>query len=454
MANRGMDLCKGPILSSIIKYTLPIMLSGILQSLFNAADIAVVGMFCGSNSVGAVGSTTSLVHLIVNLFIGLSVGAGVATAFFIGASDKENIHKTVHTAIPLAVICGASLIVIGVLFSKTFLHLMDTPEEIINLSATYMKIYFTGSIFSLVYNFGAAILRAAGDTKGPLTYLTASGVLNVLLNIFFVAVFDMNVAGVALATVISQGLSAVLVIRSLVRRNDDCRFVFSKMRIYPKLLKRIVSIGIPAGIQGCMFSLSNVIIQSSINLFGAAAAAGSAASSTVENFSYIIVNSFHQTALNFTGQNMGARQHKRVIKILRAGMFSAFAVGTFCGLLSLTIARPLLSIFITDSVRAMEIALMRITTITVFYGLCGIMEVISGTIRGIGSSVAPMIITIFGVCGLRVFWVFAIFSIPQFHSLQSLFISYPISWALTGIAQTIAFSIIWKRKMKNRFRIQ
>ena len=452
MANRGMDLCKGPILSSIIKYTVPIMLSGILQSLFNAADIAVVGMFCGSNSVGAVGSTTSLVHLIVNLFIGLSVGAGVATAFFIGASDKENIHKTVHTAIPLAVICGAFLIVVGIVFSKELLQLMDTPKEIINLSVTYMRIFFAGSIFSLVYNFGAAILRAAGDTKGPLMYLTASGVLNVVLNVIFVAVFDMNVAGVALATIISQGLSAVLVIMSLVKRNDDCKLCFSKMRIYPKQLKRIISIGIPAGLQSCMFSLSNVIIQSSINSFGAAATAGSAASNTIENFSYIIVNSFHQTALNFTGQNMGARQHKRVIKILRTGIICAFLVGSFCGLFSYTFARPLLSIFITDSEAAMQIALMRITTITIFYGFCGLMEVISGTIRGIGSSLTPMIISVFGICGIRVFWVFTIFAIPQFHSLQSLFVSYPISWAVTSLAQIIAFVIIWNKKLKNRFR--
>ncbi len=452
MTGRGMDLRKGPILLSIIKFTIPIMISGILQSLFNAADIAIVGMFCGSNSVGAVGGTTSLVHLIVNLFIGLSVGAGVSSAFYIGANDKENIHKTVHTAIPLAVICGAFLTFIGVFFAKNFLQLLDTPKEIINLSEVYMKIFFSGSIFSLVYNFGAAILRSAGDTKGPLIYLSVSGALNVVLNIIFVTAFDMNVAGVALATVISQGLSAVLVMSALVKRNDDCKFYFSKMHIYPKLLKKIVSIGLPAGIQSCMFSLSNVIIQSSVNSFGAAATAGSAASSTVENFSYIIVNSFHQTALNFTGQNMGARQHKRVIKILRTGILSAFIVGTVCGLFSFVFARQLLGIFINDSQQAMEMAIMRITTITLFYGFCGAMEVISGTIRGVGSSVTPMIIAIFGICGLRVFWVFTIFAIPQFHSLKSLFVSYPLSWALTSIAQVIAFTFIWKRKVKNRFK--
>lgn len=454
MAKQGMDLCKGPIFSGIIRYTIPIMVSGVLQSLFNAADIAIVGMFCGSNSVGAVGGTSSLVHLIINLFIGLSVGAGVATAFFIGANDKENTHKTVHTAIPLAMICGVFLTIIGVVFSKNFLQLLDTPKEIIGLSEVYMKIYFSGSIFSLLYNFGAAILRAAGDTRGPLRYLTVSGILNVVLNVIFVALFDMNVAGVALATVISQGLSAVLVVHSLIKRDDFCKLYFSKMHIYAKQLKRIISIGLPAGIQSCMFSFSNVIIQSSINSFGAAATSGSAASSTVENLTYIIVNSFHQTALNFTGQNMGARQHDRVIKVMRTGLACSFGIGSICGILNIIFAKQLLGIFITDSPEAMQIALMRITTISLLYGFCGIMEVMSGTIRGLGSSVVPMIISIFGICGLRLFWVFVIFSVEQFHNLQSLYISYPISWFLTSSAQIIAFSVIWKRKKAEIFCIE
>lgn len=443
-ADKRIDMCNGPIFINIVKYTLPIIFTGILQLLFNAADLVVAGRFCGSNAVGAVGATGSLTNLIVNFFIGFSVGATVCASTAIGAGNKRALHRIIHTAIPFAIIGGAILTVVGVLLSGEFLKLMDTPEDIIDLSAVYMRIYFCGSIPSMVYNFGAAILRAAGDTSSPLKFLTISGIINVILNIFFVTVFDMNVAGVALATIISQAVSAILVLKELVFRKDDCKLFLSHLKIYPEQLKKIVGIGFSAGLQSSLFSISNVLIQSSINSFGATSVAGNAAAGNIEGFMYTSMNSFSQTAINFTGQNVGAENYKRIKKIMKVCILNVTVVGIFLSVIARVFAPQLLSIYITDNNAAIDIGVIRITYFLVYF-ICGIMEVLTGVIRGLGNTTVPMLISVVCVCVFRVLWIFTVFRIPEFHSLESLYISYPISWTLCVIAQIVAFNKIFKK---------
>lgn len=449
MKTDTLDIRNGPVLKNIIIYTIPIILTGILQLLFNAADLIVVGFFSGSDSVAAVGATASLTNLIVNLFIGLSVGAGVIVAQCLGAGDSQAASQTVHTAIPVAFIGGAVLSVIGVVFSKTFLELMGTPAgKLLSLSSVYMKIYFSGMIFSMLYNFGSAVLRAAGDTKSPLIFLSISGVLNIILNVIFVAAFNMDVAGVALATIISEGVSAVLVLIALSKRNDSCRLDFKKMKIKKTALVRIIKIGVPAGLQNSLFAISNVLIQSSINSFGTAHISGSAAASSLEGFCYVAMNSFQQTSLNFCGQNYGAGDLKRVKKVNNTCLLTVSAVGLFTGCLIYFFGRPLLGIYIHDSASAINFGMERMKYILIPYFLCGIMDVVTGSMRGIGSSVIPMVITIVGVCVMRIVWIYTVFSMPQYHSFAGLMISYPISWLLTFAAVYVAYIITLKNREK------
>ena len=442
-------MLQGPLLPSIIFYTVPIILTSILQLLFNAADLVVVGQHCGSISVAAVGATSSLTNLIVNLFIGLSIGAGVTVAHAFGAGEEENVHRAVHTAIPAALVSGAVLTVVGVWFSETFLRMMGTPEDVLALSSVYMKIYFCGITFTMVYNFCASILRAVGDTKSPLVFLFIAGVVNVALNIVFVTQFDMNVAGVALATTISQGVSAVLVTAALMRRTDSCRLILSKMRFYKPQLNKIICIGLPAGIQGSLFAISNVIIQSSINSFGGVVMSGNAAAANIEGFVYVILNSFHQTAVNFIGQNAGAKNYKRIKKILILSLISVSVAGITAGSIVWAFGKPLLSIYITDSTQAIEYGLIRLTFICLPYFLCGLMDVSTGALRGMGASLAPMIISVLGVCGVRITWIYTIFQLPAFHTPQCLYFSYTVSWTLTFLVQMTAFIFIYK-KHKNQ----
>lgn len=442
-------MCEGPLLKKIIFYTIPIILTGVLQLLFNAADLVVVGRYRGSISVGAIGATGSLINLIVNLFIGLSVGAGVTVAHALGAGHSRDVSKIVHTALPTAFISGIILTIVGVAGADTFLRLMDTPDNAIVLSTTYMRIYFCGITASMIYNFGSAILRAAGDTRRPLYYLTAAGVINVILNVFFVRVFSMDVDGVALATVISQLISAILVVRSLMKRDDACRFRFSEMKIHSRQLMQIIRIGIPAGIQGSLFAISNVLIQSSLNSFGSVVMSGNAAAQNIEGFVYTSMNSFHQTALNFTGQNYGAKKYDRIGKIMRISLSSVFITGIVLGLTAYLFARPLLGIYITDSDEAIGYGIVRITYICIPYFLCGLMDVTTGLIRGMGLSLAPTIITVLGVCGMRILWIYTVFPIERYHSPESLYISYTISWSLTFIAELIVFLYIYRKRRKS-----
>jgi len=448
MNGQNKQMLQGPLFWNIVRYTVPIILTSILQLLFNAADLVVVGRFCGSISVAAVGATGSITALIVNLFIGLSVGVGVSVAQGIGAKQHEVVHRTVHTAIPAALCSGLCLTTLGLLLAKPLLTLMGTPSDVLPLSALYMRIYFCGMTFNMVYNFSASILRAAGDTKSPLIFLTIAGVINVVLNVIFVTVFHMNVAGVALATTTAQAISAVLVTISLLRRTDACKLYFSKLRFYKPQMIKIVRIGLPAGIQSSLFSISNVLIQSSINSFGPVVMSGNASAQNIEGFLYAFLNAFHQTTVNFTGQNVGAKQYKRVLKILLVCLGCAAVIGGGVGLLFYTFGEDLLSIYITDSAEALSYGMLRLSITSLTYLLCGLLDVSTGSLRGMGVSLAPMIISILGVCGIRIGWVFTVFQIPQFHSPQSLYISYPISWGITFLAQMVVFYHVYRKRTR------
>ena len=444
----GRNMISGPLFSGIISYTIPIILTSILQLLFNAADLVIVGRFCGSISVAAVGATGSITNLLVNFFIGLSVGAGVTVAHGLGSREDSVVHKTVHTALPVALFSGAVLTVAGVSLCETFLRMMGTPETVLPLSSTYMKIYFAGITFTMVYNFCASILRAAGDTKSPLVYLTFAGVVNVVLNVFFVTMLHMNVAGVALATTISQGISALLVVWALMKRTDACRLDLKKMRFHSIQLKKMLRIGLPAGIQSSLFSISNVLIQSSINSFGDVLMSGNAASGNIEGFVYTSLNAFHQTAVNYIGQNAGAKQYKRVSQTLLICLGCVTVVGLTFGGLAYTFGEQLLSIYITDSPEAVSYGLLRLSFICVPYFICGLMDVSTGALRGLGASFVPMLISVLGVCGIRIGWIYTIFQIPRFHTPQCLYLSYPISWFITFLCQMAAFFVVYRRHKK------
>ena len=448
MKVRSGNLLEGPLLPDIITYTIPIILTSLLQLLFNAADLVVVGRFCGSVSVAAVGATGSITNLIVNLFIGLSVGAGVSVAHAYGERDAQAVHRTVHTAVITALVGGAVLTVIGVTFSETFLHMMGTPENVLKLSSVYMKIYFGGIVFSMIYNFCASILRAAGDTKSPLVFLSIAGVVNVVLNLIFVTVFHMNVAGVALATTISQAVSAVLVVLALMKRDDACRLDLRMVRFHKAQLIKMIKIGLPAGIQGSLFSISNVLIQSSINSFGDIFMSGNAAASNIEGFAYVCINAFSQASVNFVGQNAGAKQYDRVRKTVLICLACVFVVGLGVGLLFYTFAEQLLSIYITDSAEAISYGVIRMAFICLTYFTCGMMDSLTGALRGLGASMVPMVICILGVCVFRVAWIYTIFQVPQFHTPECLYLSYPISWVITFVFEFVAFLMVYRRKVK------
>ena len=452
MNDKNQRMLAGPLLPAVIRYTVPIILTSVLQLLFNAADLVVVGRYGGEfgpDYVAAVGNTGSLTSLLVNLFIGISVGFGVVVAQGLGGRDTDAVHRAVHTALPTALVASVVLTVVGICFSETFLTWMGTPSDVLKLSAVYMRIYFGGITFSLVYNFCAAILRAAGDTKRPLRYLTIAGVINVVLNLFFVLVLHMNVAGVALATILSQGVSAVLVVRALIKRTDECKLILGKMRFYKAQLVKAIAIGLPAGLQSSMFSISNVLIQSSINSFGKVLMSGNAAAANIESFLYVSMNSFHQTALNFTGQNVGAGNYRRVKQVMFTTLGCVAVLGLTVGVGCYGFAPQLLSIYIPNSPEAIYWGTVRMSFIFLTYALCGVMDVSTGCLRGMGVSLIPMLISVFGVCGIRIGWIMTVFQLPQFHTPQSLYFSYPVSWVVTFLGQMIVFFIVYRHRTKN-----
>ena len=445
---KKIDMLSGPLAWPLITYAVPIMLTSVLQLLFNAADLVVVGAYCGSFSVAAVGATGAITNLIVNLFIGLSVGTGVAVAHGIGSREWDQVRNTVHTAVPMALVSGLFLTVLGVGLSRRILRAMGTPEEVLGLAATYMEIYFLGITAHMLYNFCASMVRAAGDTKSPLVILTAAGVVNVVLNILFVRYLGRNVDGVALATVLSETGAAIAIVILMVRRTDGCRLDLRKLRFHKEPLKKMLRIGIPAGIQSCMFSLSNVLLQSAVNGFGAVAVSGNAAVANLEGFMYVIENSFHQTAVNFVGQNCGALQFRRVKKVTGLCMVYAAVAGILFGGLMCLFGPQLLSLYITDSPEAIAIGISRMFVDVAPYFLFGLQDVVTGALRGIGASFVSMILTVLGICGIRVLWIYTVFQIPRFHSQTVLYVSYPLSWIVTLIIQLTAFSVIFRRLQK------
>ncbi len=441
-----MDMTSGPLLKKILIFSVPLMLSGILQLLFNAADIIVVGQFTGSSALAAVGSTSSLINLFVNVFIGFSIGANVLVAQYYGARDEKNVHETVHTSILLAIICGVILIVAGVTLAPPMLELMDTPDEVLGQAVLYMRIYFVGMPATLVYNFGAAILRAVGDTRRPLYYLFVAGCVNVILNLFFVVVCGRGVDGVAIATVISQVISAALIVRCLIKSEGMYRLNLSMLKLHRHKVIQIAKIGLPAGFQGAIFSISNVLIQSSVNSFGSIAMAGNTAASNIEGFIYTCMNAVYQTSLSFTSQNLGAGKIKRISRILVECLIVVFLVGAVMGLVAYTFGAELLRIYSTDP-EVIENGLHRMRVICQTYYLCGMMDVTVGALRGLGYSVMPMLVSLAGVCGVRIVWIFTAFVWSR--SLFTLYISYPISWGATFVIHLICFAVIY-RKLKAR----
>lgn len=440
-----MDMCNGPLLKKIILFAIPLMLSGVLQLLFNAADVIVVGRFTGNEALAAVGSTSSLINLLINLFVGVSVGANVLLGKHIGARDEENASKTVHTAVTFSLVVGIAMIFVGFFLSRPLLELMGTPEDVINLSVLYMRIYFVGMPAFMFYNFGAALLRAVGDTKRPLYFLTLAGIINVIFNLIFVIVFHMGVAGVALATIISEGISAFLVFLCLKGADGVLHLDHRSLSFHKDVAIQMMKIGLPAGLQGCIFSVSNVLIQSSVNSFGSIAMAGNTASANLEGFVYNAMNSLYQTSLSFTSQNMGAKKYKRVDKILIECLVIVMIVGIVMGGGAYLIGTSLLSIYSSDP-QVISYGLLRMSLICVPYFLCGMMDVFVGSLRGMGYSVMPMLVSLTGACLFRIVWIFTIFAANR--SLFVLYFSYPVSWALTATAHFICYMIVRKKAFK------
>jgi len=410
--------------------------------LFNAADIIVVGRFAGSSALAAVGSTSALINLLINVFVGLSVGVNVLVAKYYGGRREKDMSETVHTAITTSVLSGLFLVVLGLVAAKPLLHLMGTPDDVLSQSVLYMRIYFLGMPVLMLYNFGAAILRAIGDTRRPLYFLFAAGIVNVVLNLFFVIGLGMGVDGVAWATVISEHISALLVLKSLMEAPGALKLSLKNLRIHPKKLKRIIKIGLPAGMQGAIFSISNVLIQSSVNSFGSIAMAGNTASSNIEGFVYTAMNAVYQTNLSFTSQNLGGRKYSRINKIMYICLGVVTVVGLSLGLTAVLGGRMLLGIYSSDP-EVLRYGMLRLGIICTTYFLCGIMDCMVGSLRGLGYSIIPMFVSLTGACGFRVLWVFTVFA--AYHSLDVLYLSYPVSWAITAAAHMITFRKIRRK---------
>ena len=437
-------MCNGSILDKLISFSIPLMLSGILQLLFNAVDIIVVGRFTGSEALAAVGSTTALINVFVNFFIGISLGSNVLAARFFAAGKDKEMSETVHTAITLALISGVGMGIIGVLAAKGALMLMDTPDNVLNLSTLYMRIYFVGMPFFMLYNYGAAILRAVGDTKRPLLFLIISGSVNVVLNLIFVIRFHMGVAGVAIATVISQAISCVLVLRCLYRTESSYQLRFSRLGMKAKYVKQIFQVGVPAGIQSTIINFSNVLLQSSVNSFGSVAMAGYTAANNILGFLYVSITSVTQACMSFTSQNYAVRRFKRMDKILLECLGLTVAVSLVFGGGSYLFGSELMHIYTKSAdVVACGVDIMLYTTVTYF--LCGMMDLFPGALRGMGHSAVPMILSVIGTVGTRIVWIYLVF--PYHRALDFLFISYPVSWLLTIIMQVICFYFVRKKEI-------
>jgi len=442
-----LDMTQGSILKNTLLFAFPFMLSSILQLLYNAADLIVVGRFAGHDAMAAVGTTGALTNLLINVFIGFSLGTSVSVSRRYGAKDEQGLYRVVHTSMLLSIIAGLSAMVVGLVFCKPLLIMMDTPEgPVLNGAVLYMRILFLGVPASLVYNFGAAILRAVGDTKRPLYVLAATGLVNVALNLVLVLGFGMSVEGVAIATSVSNFLSAIIIMYILIGSDSVYKLYIKELKFHKKELLDIVKIGLPAGIQGSVFSLSNTVIQSAVNSFGAASIAGSTASANIEGFIYTSMNAFYQSTITTVSQNYGAKKKERINKSIYTPMICAVVAGLTLGTLCILFAEPLLSIYITDSPDAMAFGYSRLMVIGLTYFMCGIMETLTGALRGLGSSLVSMINSLIGACGFRMFWVFLI--LPMFRSPECLFLCFPFSWLTVILMHSISLIFVKRNAMK------
>lgn len=449
------DMCSDPLLPKLLLFALPLIASGILQLLFNAADMIIIGQYAetkelAEQGIAAIGATSSMINFFVNIAIGVSVGSNVTVARYFGGHRPKDVHDAVHTSVLLSLILGFGIGVIAICFSRPLLILMKTPEEALEQATLYVRIYFAGLPVMMLYNFGSAILRAVGDTKRPLHYLTAAGVLNVALNYCFVRYLHMNVEGVAMATVISQVLSAVLVLRCLMKSEGSYKLNLRELKLHARIVKKILQVGLPAGVQGMIFSTSNMLIQSSVNFFGSTAVAGNSACMNLEGFVYTSMNSFYQTVISFTSQNLGAGKYKRINKILLSCLLLVTITGLVMGNAFVYFGRTLLGFYAKDGNFAMiDYGMNRMKVIMTIYCLCGIMDVLCGAIRGLGYGIMPMIVSLIGACGFRILWIFTVFQ--THHSLKVLYISYPVSWAITAMVHVVCFVIV-RRKLPKENR--
>jgi putative MATE family efflux protein len=438
------DMCNGTIMDKLISFALPLMISGMLQLMFNAVDIIVVGRFTGSQALAAVGSTTALICTFTNLFIGVSLGANVLAARFYASGKTKEMSETVHTAILLALISGIAMSVIGILCARESLVLIATPDDIIGQAALYLRIYFLGMPFFMLYNYGAAILRAVGDTKRPLMYLIAAGTANAVLDLILVIIFKMGVAGVAIGTITSQFISCVLVIRCLCKTDAIYKLYISKLRIKKYYLIQILKVGLPAGIQSTVINFSNVLLQSSVNSFGEIAMAGYTAANNILGFLYVSVNSVTQACMSFTSQNYGVRKFKRMDKVLADCAILSIIVSVVIGGGSYLLGHQILGIY-TKQEDVIQCGMEILSISTIPYFLCGLMDMIPGSMRGVGYSAVPMILSIIGTVGTRLVWIYGVF--PEHRSLYVLFMSYPVSWGLTIVMQAICLVFV-RRKIR------
>ena len=438
------DMCNGTIMDKLISFALPLMISGMLQLMFNAVDIIVVGRFTGSQALAAVGSTTALICTFTNLFIGVSLGANVLAARFYASGKTKEMSETVHIAILLALISGIAMSIIGILCARESLVLIATPDDIIGQAALYLRIYFLGMPFFMLYNYGAAILRAVGDTKRPLMYLIAAGTANAVLDLILVIIFKMGVAGVAIGTITSQFISCVLVIRCLCKTDAIYKLYISKLRIKKYYLIQILKVGLPAGIQSTVINFSNVLLQSSVNSFGEIAMAGYTAANNILGFLYVSVNSVTQACMSFTSQNYGVRKFKRMDKVLANCAILSIIVSVVIGGGSYLLGHQILGIY-TKQEDVIQCGMEILSISTIPYFLCGLMDMIPGSMRGVGYSAVPMLLSIIGTVGTRLVWIYGVF--PEHRSLYVLFMSYPVSWGLTIVMQAICLVFV-RRKIR------
>ncbi len=446
-----MDMCNGSIPKKMLVFAWPVMFSSILQLLFNAADVVVVGRFAGDNSLAAVGSNAILISLITSLFIGMSVGVSVTTGHFYGARQETDLSQTVHTAILMSLFSGIFMTVLGIVGARQILVWMQTPDEVMDLAVLYLRIYFLGMIAMMVYNFGAAVLRAIGDSRRPLYFLLTAGIINVVLNMFFVIVLKMDVAGVALGTVISQSISAILVIYCLLHEESSIRLDLGRLRIYPDKLRQILKVGLPAGLEGFIFALSCVVIQSAINSFGPVVVAGSSAAANLENFVYYSMYAFYQSALAFISQNVGAKNYFRIRRILFTGLLYVLVTGLVVGNLMVFFGEALLGLY-SPNPEVVATGMVRVRILARTYVLCGMLDIVVGTMRGLGYSVLPTIVSLLWICGTRLIWLATVFQMDRFHSAATVYCSFPISWTITLSVHICC--LLWvHRRLRTKYQI-